>query len=208
LSNLNEENITSKNNFKGSSLKSFFDGFVSRIKRIKHLDILLVIFFVVVILLIYFSTLTKKNEVKNTEDNTSQIQDQGNNYTYSSKTTSLESYKDTIEKKLSNTLSHIKNAGEVTVVVNFNTGIEDVIAYTTTSYIDENGKKVETKTPVLITVDGQTCPLILEQIMPEPSNIVVIASGAKDTSVKLEIQKAVQVLFNLQTSKIEIFAGN
>lgn len=208
MSNLNEENITSKNNFKGSSLKSFFDGFVSRIKRIKHLDILLVIFFVVVILLIYFSTLTKKNEVKNTEDNTSQIQDQGNNYTYSSKTTSLESYKDTIEKKLSNTLSHIKNAGEVTVVVNFNTGIEDVIAYTTTSYIDENGKKVETKTPVLITVDGQTCPLILEQIMPEPSNIVVIASGAKDTSVKLEIQKAVQVLFNLQTSKIEIFAGN
>ena len=208
MSSLEEENIPTNNNVKNSIIKNFFEGFISKIKKIKHLDILLVILFVVVILLIYFSTIGAKNNVKNTQDNMSQTQDQNSNNTYSFQSTTLESYKDSLEQKLANTLSHIKNAGEVTVVVNFSSGIEDVLAYTTSSYIDENGKEVETKTPVLITIDGQTCPLILERIMPCPSNIVVIATGARDTNVKLEIQKAVQALFNLQTSKIEIFAGN
>ena len=44
--------------------------------------------------------------------------------------------------------------------------------------------------------------------MPTPNSIVIVATGANNTNVKLEILRAVQAMFALPTSSIEIFAGN
>ena len=50
--------------------------------------------------------------------------------------------------------------------------------------------------------------IILQEIMPKPVSIIIVASGAKNTNVKLEIIRLVQAMFELSTSKIEVFAGN
>ena len=42
--------------------------------------------------------------------------------------------------------------------------------------------------------------------MPEVDKIIVVASGAKNTNVKLEILRAVQAIYSI--SNIQIFAGN
>ena len=117
-------------------------------------------------------------------------------------------YENELEKKIKNTISFIKNAGNVEVMVYFSEGIETVIAYKTEIQKNEKGIVIETKSPVLITNDGKSQPIILQENMPIPSSVVVIATGASNTNVKLEILRAVQAMFNYSNCNIEIFAGN
>lgn len=180
--------------------RKLFNGLLTNLKKIKHLDIILTVLFIAIILLIYFSTFfnTKPTIDKNSTDNSK---------TYSA-TTSLERYTERCEAKLVETLSAIKGAGEVSVLLTFNKGIETVIAYTTETETSSNGNVTEVKSPVLITNNGKTETVVLQEIMPMPVSIVVVATGANNTNVKLEILRAVQAMFALPTSSIEIFAGN
>ena len=179
--------------------KSFFNGILSKIKRIKHLDKIISVLFIAVILLIYFSSINTSGQSKNEKQN---------NYNISSSESSLLKYENELEKKIKNTISFIKNAGNVEVMVYFSEGIETVIAYKTEIQKNEKGIVIETKSPVLITNDGKSQPIILQENMPIPSSVVVIATGASNTNVKLEILRAVQAMFNYSNCNIEIFAGN
>ncbi len=179
--------------------KSIFDVFFSKLKKIKHLDKILTILFIAIILLIYFSSFSFNN--------TNKIKNEGQALT-NNEVTSLSSYQKALERKIEETISAIKNAGNVNVMVNFSQGIETVIAYTTESRHNKDGTISEIKTPVLITNNGKTQPIVLQEKMPDPTNIIVVASGAKDTNVKLEILRAIQAMFELNSSNIEIFAGN
>ena len=61
----------------------------------------------------------------------------------------------------------------------------------------------------VINVNGSSEPLVLYEIMPDIKGIVIVASGAGDVRVKLDILKAVQALLNVQSSQVEIFVkGN
>jgi len=175
--------------------KKLFDGLFGKLKRIKHLDIVLTILFIAIILLIYFSTFQKQS-VENNCDNESNI------------TTSFSTYCNELENKMKVTISAIKGVGNVNVMLYFNQGIETVIAYTTESKKSSDGSVTETKSPVLISNDGQTKTIVLQENMPLPSSVLIVASGAENTNVKLEILRAVQAMFDLSSSKIEVFAGN
>lgn len=190
-----------------SKRKMLFEGLIGKLKRIKHLDIILTVLFIAIILLIYFSTFSSSsNSVKGNK-----IQDQ-TGQTQSSTSlladNTLLNYATKIEDRLEQIISQIKDAGLVKVAVSFEGEIQTIIAYTTKIEELENGTKVETKSPVLITnKDGQTAPIVLETKMPNIKSIVVVASGAKNTNVKLEILRAVQAVLGLPSSNIEIFAG-
>ena len=70
------------------------------------------------------------------------------------------------------------------------------------------GIKIETKSPVLITNNGQTQTVVLQENMPNPCSVVIVATGASNTNVKLEILRAVQAMFISNSCNIEVFAGN
>ena len=180
--------------------RKIFNGLISNLKKIKHLDIILTVLFIAIILLIYFSTFFNTN--KTPDKNSTQ-----NNKTYSA-TTSMEVYTSRLESKLVETLSAIKGAGNISVLLTFNKGIETVIAYTTETKTSADGTVTEVKSPVLITNNGKTETVVLQEIMPTPVSIVIVATGANNTNVKLEILRAVQAMFALPSSSIEIFAGN
>lgn len=182
-----------------SKKKNIFNGLLNKVKKIKHLDKIIAVLFIAVILLIYFSSINTNDQKENkkTESNT----------IYSSESSLLQ-YENELEKKIKNTISFIKNAGNVEVMVYFTEGIETVIAYKTETQKNEKGIVIETKSPVLITNDGKSQPIVLQENMPNPSSIVVVASGASNTNVKLEILRAVQAVFNYSNCNIEIFAGN
>jgi len=176
--------------------KNFFSSFLDKLKKIKHLDIILIILFIAIILLIYFSSFMTSNE--KTED------EQEN--TYISKIT-LQTYSQNLTNNLENLISSISGAGNVNVMLYFEEGIKTEIAYIVEVKTLSDGTQVETKSPVLITnSDGQSDTIILQEILPSPTSVIVVSSGAKDTKVKLEILRLIQAMFKLSTSKIEIFA--
>ena len=182
-----------KNNLKK---KVLFGSFFTRLKKIKHLDKIITVLFIAIILLIYFSSFSFESSSKSEA-----IQD------LYVKEDELVLYEKELEEKIQRTLSSIKDSGEVSVMVCFSEGIETVIAYKTEKEI-KNGVTIETKTPLLVTNDGKSETIVLEKIMPKPTSIVVVSTGAKNTNVKLEILRAVQTMFGSTNCNIEIFAGN
>lgn len=196
------EKITDSNQEKQDKPKKkvLFEGLFVKLKKIKHLDKILTVLFIAIILLIYFSSFSFGTS-SNNKSNIGQALEEN-------QTTSLTSYQNVLERKIEETVSAIKNAGNVNAMVNFSQGIETVIAYSTETKHNKDGSSTEIKSPVLITKDGKSEPIILQENMPKPTSIIIVATGAKDTNVKLEILRAIQAMFELNSSNIEIFAGN
>ena len=179
--------------------KVLFNSLFQRLKKIKHLDKIITVLFIAIILLIYFSSFSFGTSSSNTKtDNVSSGQD----------TETILIYERELEEKIQKTLASIKDSGDVRVMVCFSEGIETVIAYKTEKQTNNNGVVIETKTPILVTNAGKSETIVLEKIMPKPTSIVVVATGAKNTNVKLEILRAVQAMFGSTNCKIEVFAGN
>ena len=180
--------------------KKLFSNLTEKLKKIKHLDIILTVLFIAIILLIYFSTTGLFSSKDNSKQNTN------NNSNVSS--SEFDEYANSLTTKLEEVVSSISQAGQTKVMLFFDSTIISEIAYTTETKKLADGSTVETKSPVMINVDGEQTPVVLRKIFPQPKSIIIVASGAKDTNVKIEILRLVQALFDLKTSKIEIFAGN
>ena len=177
-----------------------FGKFFEKLKAIKHIEIIIAVIFVAIVLLIYLSSGSvgifgsqKKSEVVE-ED-----------------TLTITEYARDLEEKIVAVLSSIKGAGKVSVMLNFEHSSELKIAYTTET-VTKKENAIETTTvtqsPVLVTNDNQTSPIVLQETIPKPKNIIVIASGANDVDVRLELTRAVESLLNLPSSAIQIFMGN
>ena len=184
----------------------FLSKWLAKLKKVKHIEVYAVILLAVVVLAIWF--IPTGDDTRATTVDTS-------------KYTTTEEYAHTLETKLNNVLSAISGAGSVQCMVTLDGEVERVLAYSndeqssSTSNTTSNGttNKTESSTsnkePILINVNGSSEPLVLYEIMPDIKGIVIVASGAGDVRVKLDILKAVQALLNVQSSQVEIFVkGN
>ena len=178
---------------------NYFKVFFNKLKKIKHLDIILTVLFIAIILLIYFSTSNNEKSDSITENKivVEKTNDENN---------LINNYANEVEQKLCKVLSELKDVGKVSVAVKLSGNTEYIYAYTTIVEFLQDGTRLETKTPILSNEDGK--PIVLQTILPSIESIVVIASGAKDTNVKLDILKIVELLYNLPSAKIEIFIGS
>ena len=85
-------------------------------------------------------------------------------------------------------------------MISFAGGIEQEYAYTTET-VTQGSTVTEKNT--LTLVSGK--PVLLKEKMPEIQGIIIVADGAGDTSVRLEIIRAVQALLKVPNGKIEVF---
>ncbi len=177
---------------------------LDKIKQNKKLQIGCVIFLCLILLLIFGSALIPKstNVSKNSTSSTS------------NSSTNQFDYAKNLENKLINVLSSIKDAGKVNVMVTLEGGVEIEIAYTIEERVNNstgstNSQESSTivKTPILITQNGVTKPVILSEKNPEIQGVVIVASGASNTRVKLDILRATVAVLSVEPAKIEIFAG-
>lgn len=170
--------------------------FVNKIKNIKHLDIVIVIIFVSILLLIYFGDSSNKSN----ENNGLQ------NYT------SYEAYTKDLETRLSKVLSKIEGVGDINVMITLDGSPELIIAYNTEEKINNSLSTNESvtikKEPIIITQDGSSNPLILSEKLPSILGVVIVAQGANNVAVKLNLLSATTKLLNISVNSIEIFAGN
>ena len=176
---------------------SKFSELIKKIKNIKHIEVIIAICLIVAIIGVYF--ITSKTKSSNSVANVSEA----------TKST------DELEVKLCNVLSDIEGAGKVSVMITYDGSSEIVTANTTTTSTDKTNSndrtaesKNETVSPVLINQSGTTTPLIVKEIMPEVKGVIVIAEGANDIKVRLNLVNAVCTALAVDAEKVEIFTKN
>ena len=96
------------------------------------------------------------------------------------------SYVKDLENRLEKTLSEIKGAGNVSVVITVDSGKETIYA----------SEKVNGK------------PVVVKENYPEIVGVLIVAQGANSISVMKNIQQAAVSLLNINLSRIEILAMN
>ena len=196
---LTDENFSDSKPDKNSNKKK---GIWERIKKIKNIEIYIAIAFVVIVLFIYFSS-NFSWPSKNNKNNQ-------NNYT------SAYDYCLETEKKLSKLLSTIEDAGKVDIMITFESTPERVIAYITstsknTSSGGDGGFNENTQnssSPQVIYVSGDQLPLILKEVSPKVIGVLIVAEGADDIRVKLDIINAVSVLLDVSPEQIKVLTMN
>jgi stage III sporulation protein AG len=170
--------------------------FLKKFKDNKKLQVLFGVFVLCILMLVYLNF--------NKSNNTS---------TSSTISTSAE-YVNSLENKLSNILSEVSGAGKVNVIVTLESGSQIVVASskeertnTSTNGSNKTESITVNETPVIITSTGGSTPLILMEILPKIKGVLVVAQGASDMKIKLELIRAVQAVLDVPSDNIEIFAG-
>lgn len=126
-------------------------------------------------------------------------------------------YEKSVEAKLKDTLQKIDGVGKVDVMINFESGEEEVPAVNindsknVTEEKDTSGGTRNTTqnnngSTVVVTNDGdKSKPLIVKTYTPKVSGVCVVAEGAQNKITELRISKAVMDLFNITEDKINVY---
>ena len=125
-------------------------------------------------------------------------------------------YENEQESKLKVLLQSIQGVGDTSVMIHFSSGEEQVPAYNenkSSSVINETdnsgGKRTTTQnnsgSNVVFENDGdKTKPLILKKYKPKVTGILIVAEGADDSVIKLNITNAVSEFFDIPVDKVNV----
>lgn len=120
------------------------------------------------------------------------------------------------ETRLRDVLSKIRGAGRVEVMITYETGSELVTAMSTNvdsdtsettdgSKVSQTQKTTESSQPATVSGSGGNEPIILLERQPVVRGVIVVAEGAADIHVKLDLQRAVKAVLDIPLSSIEVF---
>ncbi|MGI6705472.1 MAG: stage III sporulation protein AG [Clostridia bacterium] len=191
-----------------NTVNMFYKTIIEKLKSSKNIEILIALVIIAIIISLYTSTFDKSVEASKEQSITT-------NAVLAEKEGSIQ---DPIEVKLTKILKSIEGAGEVEVMITYESGPEVVPAMdtekndTNTQENDSNnGKRItqttnESRRPVTIQQNSGTEPLILMEKMPEVRGVIVIAEGAKNIRVKMDLLRAVETVLRVPPNRVEVFA--
>ena len=172
------------------------------LKGKKGLDTIIVIVIIAAIAFIYFSSYGAPAET---------------GQAVPSDSTTAQTQTVDIEQRLSGVLSSIQGAGKVELMVTYESGSELVPAVNTQTQTDveeqddQNGGQSTTKSEnissELVTVqnDGNSEAVVLREDEPKVRGVVVIAQGAGDVTVRMQLAQAVCTVLDVDQSSVEVF---
>ena len=170
----------------------------AKIKQIKHWEIYAAVIVVVIMLGIYLSSLGGNKTNKNQEV---AVTTTGNDTTYAGQ----------LETKLEKVLGSVAGAGNVAVMVMTDGEGTAELAYDvqekTVEQTGANGQAVTTTTVDKTVVVKNGSPMILWKNPPQLVGIVVVATGASDPAVHLNLLHAVQTFIGDKQTPIQILSG-
>ncbi|NLM50104.1 MAG: hypothetical protein GX196_04025 [Clostridiaceae bacterium] len=119
-------------------------------------------------------------------------------------------YEKELEERLEETLSKIKGAGRVKVLIN----LKDEGEIVTLSNIKEKtsgreGERVNDveKSVAILKIDGNESPLVIRNEKPRVKGVIVIAEGASNAYIKEELTKAVITFLDVPAHNVAVFQG-
>ncbi len=174
-----------------------------RLKADKRLEFVVYAGIALLILALYISTLLPQNPAAQT--NTSTAQDGE----------TMRSEQE-LENRLQTVLSSIRGAGRVEVMITYETGPELVTAMSKdtnsnkSQSVDEGKQssteqQTESQKPATVSGSGGTEPIVLTEKQPAVRGVIVVAEGAANIAVRMDLQLAVQTVLNVPLSSIEVF---
>ena len=109
------------------------------------------------------------------------------------------------EARLSQALSKIHGAGEVTVVLTVANGPRQILA----ENVDRDGSQGEekTETVVLSRGSGSQETVTVQEIYPRYQGALLVCAGGDDPTVRLQLTEAMSALTGLGADKISISQG-
>lgn len=119
------------------------------------------------------------------------------NQSSETKLQSVDGYVGNLENKLTSTLSKVKGAGKVKVIISIESGMQTVYATAT-----EKSDQIISQQPVI--VNGKT--LVLREEYPKVVGVVIVSQGANNLTCKMALLNATCVFLNVPESKVEILA--
>ena len=127
---------------------------------------------------------------------------------------SNESSKTALEEKLKNILSQIEGAGELDVMITYESSEEIQPAFNTNTTMEETkevdkqgGERTVTtssENKTMITSSAND-PIVIKTNQPKINGVIVVATGAKDLNVKETLYSAVQTALQVQGHQVEIY---
>jgi len=189
--------------------KGWIEQFSNALKKNKKLELFVYGVVVCVVLLIYVSTLFAKDE-------------QPDAAVVSAGTAMQTQSEQQTEQRLKQVLSSIRGAGRVEVMITYETSKELVPAMSVDTNINhseniaDSGRssssqqETQSTKPATISGNGGSEPIVLMERQPTIRGVIVVAEGAADVAVRLNLQHAVQTVLDVPASNIEVFelAGN
>lgn len=175
-----------------------FTAFFDKMKKDKKFEKCVYLALAALVILLYFlSTSFSKSDSK--QDETASVQ------VYSVSEADA-------EKRLAQTLSQIRGAGKVTVMITYDTGTEIVPAMSSSlqsSQSDTQGgsskSETESNQVATITSQGEENPVVITEIQPKVRGVIVIAEGAADISVRMNLEHAAATVLGIDAQAIEVF---
>ena len=157
------------------------ESFIEKFKNSKKLQIFAIIIVVLIVFCVFISGLY-------TNDKEEKLS-----------TTDQDYYVKSLEERLSKTLSKVQGAGNVSVVITIESGMETVLA-TKTEVIENSSGKQTIETPIL--VNGKT--VVIKEKYPKITGVLIVAEGASSLTILTKIQQATVSLLDINVNQIEI----
>lgn len=125
-----------------------------------------------------------------------------------------------VENRLKRILEEIKGTGTVEVMITFEMGSEIVPALNTveskdtTEEKDSNGgtrtlssESITTNT-VVSNENGGSKPMVIKEIKPQVKGVIVVAEGAEDIQVKVQLYEAVKTVLQIPGHRVQVYPKN
>ena len=119
-----------------------------------------------------------------------------------------------LENKLKNILSQIEGAGELDVMITFESSEEIQPAYNSNLTTEKTQEKdaqggertVTTSTENKTMITGASSdPIVIKTTEPKIKGVIVVSSGASDQNVKQNLYSAVQTALQISGHQVEIY---
>lgn len=181
------------------AIKVKLKALVEKAKAVKNIEIIVAIVAIAVLIILYSLFTTDKSKPKATKQNDSSCE---------------LTLTDEVERKLADVLSKIDGAGRVEVMITYTASAEKITANTRSTHTNSSNSggtittstSTVTETPIIISANGVSELYILKEIMPKVIGVIVVAQGANDVRVRLELLRAVQTILDINANSVEIFA--
>lgn len=112
-----------------------------------------------------------------------------------------------LEQRLAQAISRIQGAGDATVLLSLDQGVERVLASDQVEEQGENESSREQTTVICDQEDGEDV-VLLTQYYPSFRGALVVCPGGDDPQVRLAVTQAVSALTGLGSDRITICAGD
>lgn len=199
------------------NLKKYIDSVFKNSKLSNLVSIVLVLVLIVVVI----SFFGNESKSKSLEDNVSvsaSIEGKENSKSKIKENETLAEYEMRQKSELKEIIEQMEGVGKVDVKINFESGevkvpaTDDTTQNSTTEEKDTAGGTRTTKSKsdgskvVMSSGSNGNTPLIVKVDKPKISGIIVVAEGAENSKVKLEIERACATLYDIPANKVHVQA--